>query len=618
MTITLDTTTVQSLVNSRGIHDSLVNVLYIKREQKVLVNLVRLLQKLEQESPDLVARVRLRDAIQQLMKFPAHVQKQVLRYSSVRFWVEVAWGLVYKHAHLKFPEMHIETHLQDFWRIPMACALLAGQGDFTCDIVSNSQGCVALPGTARYIVSSRMLAYTRVHVRCQAGGMVLAVQGQDIPYQLCQIPTVRSIELNAVDHDHRLNGRTALVYEELDEISLVKWQSVLEESLGWIEQANALLYEEIIGWTTAFVPVVSKSVEVHLSVTFHQSPSIMALSWTPDSTVMSEAIVHEYHHQKLNALMDVTDLMAGAYSEAIYYSPWRPDPRPLSGIYHGAFVFQAVLAYWQDFFRNGVQTYDTARVQQRMHLVSYQTAAALGTLLSEAELTDIGRALVEGMQSNLDVQSENLPDIGTAIQERIRASMQQHRDTWLATHQGDARAHTAVVAKTVPPVSDSSALHELVAYLGISEYTVQLLPIQLQARFFEDVILTKVVALYDEQRLTQLHLLLHQQDTSSAIVVALVRGHSAYIKGEYVAALDAYSQLLQHLPSAAYVWSLVAFALRHIGEVEIAQTIFDQLGVLMSSPVAATPTEREHRQAWAKAQAPALAEVWHYVDSLAR
>lgn len=616
MSITLDTQTVQSLVTPRGMSDPLVSALFVKREQKVLVNLVRLLQKLEQESPDLVQRTGFRSAIQQLTKYPAVIQKQVLRYSSVRFWVEVAWGLVYKQSHMKFPELHIETHLRDFWRITLACAWLAQDSSFVCDVMADKDGRLSLPGTHCYIESAQLVAYARVHVQSVDDEWQLQVNGQQIDYVVRQVPQIHHIELNAVDHDHRLNGRTSFEYEVLDDASIVKWQSVLEESMAWIAQANAKLYEEIVNWTTAFVPVVSKSVEVHLSATFHQSPSIMALSWTPDSTVMSEAIVHEYHHQKLNALMDVTDLMAGAYGEAIYYSPWRPDPRPLSGIYHGAFVFQAVLEYWHDFFRQGVLTYDTERVQQRMHLVSYQTAAALGTLLTEAELTDIGKSLVEGMQANLDMMSESLPDIGEVIESRIRESMTQHRETWLSAHQGSERARAAVVQTVSQSGVERTPLQQLAVALGVSEYSIHILPHQLQGYFVEDVILNKVVQLYDEQQLGIVNDLLKQCAHDNPLLSALIQGHMGYIKGEYVAALSSYSAVIQLLPSSAYAWSLAAFTLRHIGELEVAHLILANLGMLVTSPTAHNQSEQQQRYQWAEMRSSTLVEIWRYVDAV--
>jgi hypothetical protein len=435
--MTINLTTVHSLVTPRGMQDSLVQLLYVKREQKVFVNLARLLQKIEQESPTLIESVGFNYAIQKLMSYPINIQKQVLRYSSVRWWIEVAWGLVYKHAHLQFPEMHIKMHLQDFWRIPLACALIYGTGDFMFEIVTNSQGRIMIPGTSCYIELLGILVSTRVKVIFSGSLLTLSVDGRDVPYQIHPIPMIRNLEINAVDHDHRLNGRMSFVYEELDYVGVAKWEAVLEESMSYIEKVNPFLYEEIVSWTTAVVPVVSESIDVHLSATFPQSPSIMALSYTPDSVVMSEAIVHEYHHQKLNALMEITTLMTGSYKKAIFYSPWRSDPRPLIGILHGTFVFHAVFLYLKDICGNGLKIQNLPQVHQRMHFVYNQILVAIRTLLNATELTEIGKIFVEGIDNSLKFHSGDLPQVEPHIHQQIIATLQQHHDVWLANYSNN-------------------------------------------------------------------------------------------------------------------------------------------------------------------------------------
>jgi HEXXH motif-containing protein len=595
-------------------HDPLVHALYVKREQKVLVNIVRLLQKLQQEAPALVERSGFAAALAHFSRYDSVTQKRILRYSSVRFWVDVAWGLVYKQAHVKFPELHIEMHLNTFWHCVLAAVTLTETGDFTCDIYTDVHGRVMLPGTQRYLEFTHADAYTQINVACVAGKCIYRSHAGVMDVVDRSIPVFHGIELNAVDMDHRLHNRASFEYEELTPQSLVRWEAVLDESLNWIAAANPVLYEEICAWTTAFVPVVSKSVDVHLSATFHQSPSIMALSWTPDSTVMSEAIVHEYHHQKLNALMDVTDLMTGAYSQAIYYSPWRPDPRPLSGIYHGAFVFQAVLEYWQCFVTKGIPVLDAERLKQRMHLVSYQTRAALTTLLDQAELTEIGRGLVEGMQVNLDIQSENLPTLRDGIAARIQEGMQLHRETWLEKNRG-AQHSASLLADISREDIGSAATKTLRKELNVSAYTIELLPQLLQSRFVEDMLLTRIVKLHDESNLQGLLDALGQYDHESVILLPLVRGHIAYVRADYETAASAYAQVLEELPSSAYVWSLFAFALRHCDDatVQTAGKIFASIGVLLESPAGKSPDAVRERNDWLSQQHDDAHAVWSVV-----
>jgi hypothetical protein len=195
--------------------------------------------------------------------------------------------------------------------------------------------------------------------------------------------------------------------------------------------------------------------------------------------------------------------------------------------------------------------------------------------------------------------------------------MKQHRDAWRVTNRGDERVREVVAAPVLQDVGHRSALHELEEYLGISEYTVQVLPQQLQGYFVEDLILIKVVRLYEDQKLAPLSNLLVQCASDNPLLVALVQGHVAYVKGEYIAALSAYNNAVQLVPSSAYLWSLVVFSLRHIGESDVAQSILANLGILVKSPTATNSLEREQRYAWAEMQSPKLAETWRFVDDIA-
>lgn len=64
--------------------------------------------------------------------------------------------------------------------------------------------------------------------------------------------------------------------------------------------------------------------------------------------LLAEAIVHEYSHNLLNAIISSGEIFNGKPpSEEIYYSPWREDPRSISGVLHAVFVFANVLELLQ-------------------------------------------------------------------------------------------------------------------------------------------------------------------------------------------------------------------------------------------------------------------------------
>ena len=120
MSIALDLTTVQRLVSPTGNKDPLVQALYKKQYQRNLVSLVQLSQKLFAEAPQLAEDSGFAKAFTILKTVPVFRQKRILGYPGAGFWVDVAWNLIHRQSHLRFPQMHIYQHLEEFSRFALA------------------------------------------------------------------------------------------------------------------------------------------------------------------------------------------------------------------------------------------------------------------------------------------------------------------------------------------------------------------------------------------------------------------------------------------------------------------------------------------------------------------
>jgi hypothetical protein len=80
----------------------------------------------------------------------------------------------------------------------------------------------------------------------------------------------------------------------------------------------------------------------HMSCTSDQFFGSILTS-TGDQYQLAEAIVHEYSHNLLNMIIMSGEVFDGPIpKEEIYYSPWRDDPRHISGVLHAVFVFTNV------------------------------------------------------------------------------------------------------------------------------------------------------------------------------------------------------------------------------------------------------------------------------------
>jgi len=74
-----------------------------------------------------------------------------------------------------------------------------------------------------------------------------------------------------------------------------------------------------------------------------------ALTLPRDGVSFAETLVHEFQHGKLSALLDLEPLLRPTTDrgrDELFYSPWRQDPRPLSGVLQGAFAYLGVTDFW--------------------------------------------------------------------------------------------------------------------------------------------------------------------------------------------------------------------------------------------------------------------------------
>jgi HEXXH motif-containing protein len=105
----------------------------------------------------------------------------------------------------------------------------------------------------------------------------------------------------------------------------------------------AVRMNRMVRW---YVPIGSDDFRVHNSFTASTLLGVIFLSDAYSSLRLAEAMVHEYHHNQLYALMAGEELFDDA-DGAIRYSPWRDDPRPLTGLFHALYVFTNVWHFLQ-------------------------------------------------------------------------------------------------------------------------------------------------------------------------------------------------------------------------------------------------------------------------------
>ena len=109
---------------------------------------------------------------------------------------------------------------------------------------------------------------------------------------------------------------------------------------------------------------------------------------------VAESILHEFMHLQLSAIENVVPLVAT--KRGAYYSPWRKEMRPVSGVLHGAYAFFGV----NDFVLKGLRLAQSPRINSYL-LARRRTLrnqfSEIQTLSDHRSLTPIGATFARNL-----------------------------------------------------------------------------------------------------------------------------------------------------------------------------------------------------------------------------
>jgi hypothetical protein len=127
----------------------------------------------------------------------------------------------------------------------------------------------------------------------------------------------------------------------------------------------------------------------HLSASYREVIGTIYLSLHPSPMTMVEAIIHEFQHNKLNALFESDDVLENAH-EPLYASPVRPDPRPLHGVLLAVHAFLPVARLYERLIASGSTELD-ARFRDILRINREGTEV----LLAHARPTAVGKGVLD-------------------------------------------------------------------------------------------------------------------------------------------------------------------------------------------------------------------------------
>ncbi|SNY58100.1 FxsB family cyclophane-forming radical SAM/SPASM peptide maturase [Actinoplanes atraurantiacus] len=131
----------------------------------------------------------------------------------------------------------------------------------------------------------------------------------------------------------------------LDDDAAQRWAVAFAEAWRILRDEAPGHAEELRVGLRAIVPLRLTGDGVSEASTARQAFGSVAVTET-DPASLAVLLVHEFQHSKMNALLDICNLVDVTKPNKITVG-WRPDPRPAEAVLHGIYAHAAVAGMWR-------------------------------------------------------------------------------------------------------------------------------------------------------------------------------------------------------------------------------------------------------------------------------
>jgi HEXXH motif-containing protein len=209
--------------------------------------------------------------------------------------------------------------------------------------------------------------------------------------------------------------------DRLDGDEPARWQEALERAWILLTKHCPAQAGELAAGLRTLVPLRASGPGVASSATAMDAFGGVGLTFPWTDVDFAVTLVHEFQHSKLAAFLDMASLHDPGH-QALYFAPWRSDPRPLGGLFQGTYAFLGVAEAWHGL----ASTVGEAGVWNLAD-TREQVAAGLAALERSGALTQEGGRFTAGLRVRLRrlQQIPVPPELVEKAQAALRAT---HRD----------------------------------------------------------------------------------------------------------------------------------------------------------------------------------------------
>jgi HEXXH motif-containing protein len=176
-----------------------------------------------------------------------------------------------------------------------------------------------------------------------------------------------------------------------------EWVCILDDCFALIERFMPGELGEMGIMLHEVIPVGYDEVR-HLSASYREAIGTIYLTFHPSVMIMTEAVIHEFQHNKLNVSTYSTDYLTNAF-HPLYKSPVRPDPRPLWGILLAVHAFLPIAELYRRMRDGGHPLASAPDFERRMSEIDLKNHEGMDMLRAHAQLTPAGRAIFDELET---------------------------------------------------------------------------------------------------------------------------------------------------------------------------------------------------------------------------
>ncbi|GAA2805229.1 hypothetical protein GCM10010441_32570 [Kitasatospora paracochleata] len=205
------------------------------------------------------------------------------------------------------------------------------------------------------------------------------------------------------DTDPQRDSHQWPVEERLPEEAYLAWSGALREAWELIGRDLPGYAPGIRGGLSTITPLRSGSEGRDVSAAARQAFGAVGIARPATAPILALLIAHEFQHVKLGAVLDFHDLYDRA-EERLFHAPWRPDPRPLEGLFQGTYAHLAVTEFWAARVRayDGLASEPAEHARVQLATWRGHTARAVEVLAGSGALTPLGLRFTEGMAATVE------------------------------------------------------------------------------------------------------------------------------------------------------------------------------------------------------------------------